>query len=309
MILTFGTTPAVQRVMEFERLTVDDVNRAKRVTELTAGKAMNAARVARTLGAQVTAISFLGGATGELIKRDMARLGVIIDAMDVPLPTRTCVTLLDHSAGTTTELVEESAAVEADAYHHILAALDRHLPNAKVLICSGTLTPGAPDNLYATAVRKASAAGVQTIIDAKGSPLHHALAQHPTVVKPNLSELSATVGRPLTSEHDLRQAMTELCARGAGWVVVSRGARPVVITNGSEFWTVEIPKVAPLNPIGSGDCLAAGIAVELSRGTALPDAALLGVAAAVSNAMTMFAGFIEMNDVERFGKQLTIQHA
>ena len=46
MIVCLGTTPALARTMEFDGLAVDAVNRATRVYEYAAGKAVNAARAA-----------------------------------------------------------------------------------------------------------------------------------------------------------------------------------------------------------------------------------------------------------------------
>ena len=52
----------------------------------------------------------------------------------------------------------------------------------------------------------------------------------------------------------------------------------------SDTWELTPPAVTPVvNPIGCGDCLAAGIAAGLERGETLVDAVRLGIAMASDN--------------------------
>src|SRR5262249_33658058 len=82
---------------------------------------------------------------------------------------------------------------------------------------------------------------------------------------------------------DLHAAMREICRRGATWVVITQGPGRVWIASQHELFSVQPRAVEVVNPIGSGDCLAAGIAVTLARGDALPQAVIYGIAAAAEN--------------------------
>jgi tagatose 6-phosphate kinase len=307
MILTLGTTPAVQRVMRFGQLTVDAVNRASSVTEAAAGKAINVAKVAAALGQPVLTLGLLGGDRGKTIIANLQQLGVRHEFVAVDPPTRMCVTLVDESAGTTTELVEESSPVEAGDYQKLLELLSAKLQGARVLVLSGTLTPGGPAEFYRDCVARASAAGVASIVDAKGEPLLAALSARPTVVKPNLAELSQTLGKPLIRDADIRDAARRLVTGGAGWALVTRGPRPAILCDGESFWTVHIPAVKAVNPIGSGDAVAAGLAASLSRGVAMPEACRLGIACGAANAMTALAGEVHQSDVQALLPQVRIE--
>jgi fructose-1-phosphate kinase PfkB-like protein len=57
--------------------------------------------------------------------------------------------------------------------------------------------------------------------------------------------------------------------------------------------------VETVNPIGSGDCLAAGIAYGTARGLPPLEAIRLGIAAAAENAASLLPGHIEPASVER----------
>src|SRR4051794_29638251 len=114
MIVFLSTTPALQRTMVFPRLQVDAVNRATEVVDYASGKNINAARVARALGEDVVATGVLGGETGRRIAANLDAAGIARDFVDVSPPTRMCVTAVDRSAGTATELIEEAAEIAAD---------------------------------------------------------------------------------------------------------------------------------------------------------------------------------------------------
>ena len=72
-ILCIGTTPAAQRVMIFRKLTPDAVNRAATTLDGVAGKAINVAKILKTLGANPIATGFLGGERGEFLRAAMAK--------------------------------------------------------------------------------------------------------------------------------------------------------------------------------------------------------------------------------------------
>src|SRR3954452_5996785 len=128
MILCLGTTPTVQRTMTFERLSLDNVNRAAEVLETASGKSLNVARVAHTLGEPVLATGFAGGDSGAFLREDLTRAGIAHDFVTVEPKTRTCVTAIDRANKTATELIQESSEVEKPAWGRLRARLSELLP-------------------------------------------------------------------------------------------------------------------------------------------------------------------------------------
>jgi len=291
VIVCLGTTPTVQRTMTFERLRWGDVNRATDVREFASGKSVNAARVVHVLEEPVVATGLLGGDGGRFIRADLDRAGIAHDFVEVEPPTRLCVTVIDESQRTATELIEESRPVEREAFDRLKDKLVQLLGRAKVLVLSGTLPPGAPQRFYADCVALAGTS-VATVVDAKGEPLDWALERRPTVVKINRAELGQTLDADVDDDDAARGAMRQMVARGARWVVVTAGVAPTLLTDGKRFWRIDSPTVEAVNPIGSGDALAAGLAVGLSRGQPVDEACALAVACGAANAMTRDAGHV-----------------
>jgi tagatose 6-phosphate kinase len=306
MIVCLGTTPALQRTLEFTALKTEGVNRAVAVSESASGKSVNVARVAHALGENVLALGFLGGEKSGFLRADLDRAGVPHDFVETAAATRICTTLLDRTAHTATELVEEPRPVDASAWQALGARLDRALEKASILVLSGSLAPGGTEDFYKDCINRASRRNVPVLLDAARGPLRCALAARPFLAKPNRLELQEATGVEIRSEDSLLEAMRQLVAAGAQWVAVTLGREGLILSDGGAFWQVTSPPIAAVNPIGSGDAVAAGFASGILRRQSMREAARLAVACGAANALTHIAGQLQDADVRRILPQVTL---
>ena len=307
MIVCLGTTPAVQRVMVFNRVETNGVNRAVETLEGAAGKSINVAKVVAALGERAVATGFVGGDRGNYLCAELDRLNVAHDFVRVATRTRECVTVVDRQAKAHTELVEESRAVEAQAWDALRAKLDGLLHGTRMLVLSGTLVPQAPADFYGECVSRAAERGVPTIADAAGVALMNALSANPAVVKPNRAELEKTFGMSVETDATLRDAMTSLINAGARSVVITAGKEGAFCLDEDGAFRVRSPKVDAVNTIGSGDAFTAGLAVALVAGEPLREACRLAAACGAANALTMMAGDIRLSDVRRLREEVAVE--
>ena len=284
MILVAGLTPAWQQIAVLDRLRVGEVNRAREVHWCASGKVLNVGLALTQLGASVRTLSLIGsGAAGDATRRDMSALGVDVRWIESSARQRVCTTLLDRETGQTTEIVENSAPAsetELIAFESAFAE-EADTSNAEFLILSGSLPIGTPKEFFAKLLGRVR---TPAILDIRGEELLAALPHRPLVIKPNREELGLTVRRELSTDDDVWQAMSEMNARGAEWVVVTNGSRKVFASRGEERLRFQPPRVSVVNPIGCGDCFTAGLAWSLQRGEEMPAAIRAGIAAAAQNA-------------------------
>ena len=306
MILCLGTTPTVQRTMTFAHLKLDAVNRAAAVVESASGKSLNVARTLHTLGQNILAIGFLGADSGHMIRADLDRAGIPHDFVEVIPKTRTCTTVIDHATATVTELVEETAPVDPQAYELLLEIVNANLPRVRVLVLSGSLPPQAPNDFYARCTRQARQSNIPVILDTRGEPLRQALAEKPTLVKPNRQELQETVSFSIDDDNSLQTAIRELIQQGPRYAIITNGPRDAIASDGESFWRITPPKITAVNPIGSGDAFAAGLAVALLEGHDLPTACILGTACGAANALNSPPGHGRKIDVDRLKTQVQL---
>ena len=309
MILCVGTTPAAQRVMVFPKLVLDSVNRAMETQDGAAGKAVNVAKVLKSLGEKAVLIGFLGGERGRRLRTLLEEKGIELDLVPVAPDTRQCITVLDNAAGTQTELVEESPPVSTEDFEALMAVIARRAKNCRAMIMSGTVAPGVPPDLYLRCARLANESGALTVIDAHGTPLVQALQARPGLVKPNRAELSGMLAVRLEDEQRVKSAMRQLCSLGAQRVVVTAGKGPSLAFDGQDFWRITPPQVQTVNPIGSGDAFTAALVSRMLRGDDLGNACQWATAAGAANALTLMPGEFNLSDLTRLLSEVRVERA
>jgi tagatose 6-phosphate kinase len=305
-ILCIGATPTAQRSMIFPTLTIDAVNRATEVYEYASGKSLNVARVLLVLGAMPIATGFLGGPRGEYCRKQLDEIGLHHDFVTVDAPTRLCTTVIDSATGTVTELVEESQAVALEKWAELDGKIESLLPGSGFVVFSGSLPPGAPGDLYNRWLAMAERAGVRPIIDARGEPLRQAMQRRGAIIKVNRDELAATLHADLSGGQSLIDAM-RASLPPKGIIVITDGSDGAYASDGKTFVRIRPPKIKALNPVGSGDAFAAGLAAGLEAGQPLDDSCRLATAAAASNALSPRAGDVRKAEVVELLDQVQCQ--
>ena len=306
-ILCIAVTPALQRTMEFPRLVVGGVNRARAMSVSAAGKAVNVAQVLHTLGSRVVLTGFQGGTTGRMMQLFLGEKGLAMDFVQTGQATRICTTLLDGETGVATELVEESSAPTAEEWRLLEAKVERLSADSAFVVASGALPPGAPEAAYARLLGFARQAGVNALIDSKGAPMMHALSQQPLLAKMNRDELAETVNGSTRTKDAMRSAIKGLAAKGAAWVLVTDGAKEAVLFGDGAFHVIKPPVVAAVNTVGCGDAVGAGVAHALCRGDDMLRAVTFGIACGSAKAMSRTPSDLTVADAMTLVGKVVVQ--
>lgn len=301
MILAAGLTPAWQQIIVLDRLVLGEVNRAREVHRCASGKVLNVAIALGRLGGPCAVLSVLGGRTGEEAEREVASLGLEGSWVRASRPTRVCTTLVDRSSGLVTELVENAGSVSAEEIREFVERYEALAGRSDAAVLTGSLPQGSPATLYRDLVERGRC---PQILDARGPELLEALAAKPLVVKPNREELARTLGRRFETWGDLLRAAEDLRERGAAWAVITGGREPVLVSGPGGARVFRPPRVSAVNPIGSGDCLAAGLAWALGRGAAVPEAVRFGMGAAAENAAALLSSRVSLDSSRRLAGEV-----
>ncbi len=288
MILSAGLTPAWQQVLVFDQFRYGEVNRASEVHWCASGKVFNAGIAAHLLGGPSFTLAPVGGLPLVQIEREFKMKSIPRRWVVTHSATRICTTIIDRAAGKTTELVEEGRPLSADELDEFRRAYAEEAAKADAAIVIGSLPAGTPPSFYRELV---ALTPCPAVCDFRGEGLLGVLDLKPYVVKPNREELAATVGRSVDTDAELVEAMQSLNRRGAAWVVVTQGSRPIWVTSADACWRFHpLPAEQVVNPIGCGDVMAAAIAWSIRAGRRMPEAVRLGVAAAEANLRHVLPG-------------------
>jgi 1-phosphofructokinase family hexose kinase len=286
-LIVAGPNLTIDRTSRLEELRPGEVLRLHDVAVTPGGKGLNVARAAHTLGATASLVGFIPGYTGRAAAAMIAEEGLTLQGIPVSGEIRSTSIVLEVG-GRATVLNEPGPRLAESDWVRLEAVIDDNLADHRVLVCSGSLPPGAPEDGYALLVARARDAGRTSVVDAAGAVLAASLSAYPGVVVPNLGEAEGVLfGRvdesvdaaPDAPSRALKAAL-ELVRRGAeAAVVTAASAGAAVAWDGEPVW-LDAPRVRVVNPIGAGDVLTAALAAALERGVALVDAVREGVAAA-----------------------------
>jgi len=308
-MLTVTLNPCVDKSIMVSRAVRGRFNQGRAAGDVAGGKGLNAARMLAKLGERVRALTLLGGESGKLVARLVAeRDGVELRPVWVRDRTRTIVTVYEEAARRATAYVEPSSEVSGEEGDRLLAAYREALEGVELVACCGSAGQPALDHCYREMIRLAQARGMLTILDSYGEAFRLGLEAGPDLVKPNVAECEQWLGESLPAEADWWRAMRALQGAGAGAVCLSLGRRGALLGQGEQEWRLRSPRVRTVNPVGSGDCLVAGLAYGMVRGWPLVEGAILGVAAGAANAAVWEAAGMQTQQVYALRKRVHVEY-
>jgi 1-phosphofructokinase len=266
-IVTLTPNPSVDRTLEVGALRRGRVHRAADTRLDAGGKGVNVARALAANGVGTRAVLPVGGNDGLLLTSLLFDEKIPAVPVSVAAATRSNIAFAEPD-GTVTKVNAPGDPLGVTELADLIDAALADLDGAAWVIGCGSLPPGAPDDLYASLVRRGHAAGVRVAVDSSGPPLAQALAAGPELVKPNLDELVELVGRPLATLDAVVAAAAEVRQRGAGAVIVSLGARGAVLVDGGDPVLARPRPIVARSDVGAGDALLAGFLAAGGAGAA-----------------------------------------
>ena len=217
MIVTLTLNPAVDAACETDRVFPRHKIRTENETHDPGGGGVNVARVLTEIGAEALAIVLTGGVTGRFLVELLERDGVPCRAVPIAGITRISMTVQERATGEEYRFVPAGPEISAAEFAAAAAAV-AETPH-DWLVLSGSLPPGAPDDIYARFANLASAQDTRVVLDTSGPALTAALDAGVWLVKPSLNELRDLTGRPLREEPDWIDAAQEIVRAGRARIV------------------------------------------------------------------------------------------
>ncbi|MEW6360415.1 MAG: 1-phosphofructokinase family hexose kinase [Planctomycetota bacterium] len=300
MILAVTLNPCVDRTIFVETLELGKIIQGTRARSIAGGKGLNVARLARRFGEQADSFTVLGGHPGRMID-ELSRTqdGIDLIAVWTDAPTRDIVTIAEEGTWRQAAFKEPSPQITSKEKREILATFDSIIQRYDLIALMGSSPCPETDDVYARMIAKAKHLGKTTILDSSGVSLAKGIEAGPFMVKPNLAETSAILGRDLAGEDDIWKAVEFYRSKGIGLVVLTDGGKGAYVQAEDRRRRVLPPKVRTVNPVASGDALVAGIAVGLRRGLPIEETIRLGVACGAANAAMWEPAMCSPEDVDR----------
>ncbi len=267
------------------------------------GGGINVAHVAEVLGVPATAVFPAGGPAGELVHSLLVAEGLAVQRVRIGGSTRESFTVNELSTRRQFRFVLPGPQLTVAEQTECLLHLRRAAGPARIVVASGSLPPGVPEDFYQQVSTICAEMGKTFLLDTSGGGLSN-VNNGVFLVKPSVRELREHAGTELTTEAEQVAAARSLVTRGvAGHVLVSLGGRGALLVDADgarHFAAVEVP---PGSSVGAGDAMLAGVAVGIARDRPLDEAVRLGIAAGAAQLLTPGSAPCTREDTERlFGQ-------
>ena len=306
MLTVAGPSPAVDITYVVDDYRLGQIHRPTTVARCAGGKALNMARAARQVGADVALTTILGGATGGWIAEELEAEGVATTVVPGSLDTRTCVSVASAATGTLTEVYEHAPDTPPALWARLCDGLDELLSRRPGwLSTSGSMPRQLPADTLAALVRLGRRRGVAVALDSHGAMLAPALDEGPDLVKVNRVEAAAALDAD--SDGDLGEMARALAGRTGGTVVLTDGAAGAVGWDGSRLVRAVLPDVHGDYPVGSGDSFLGGLLAGLDAGAGLAEALRTAIACGAANALVPGAARFDPAEVGRLAERVSIE--
>lgn len=266
MVYTITLNPALDYVLQVDRLRFDDINRTSGDALYYGGKGINVSAILTRLGTPSKALGFLAGFTGHQLE-DMLKA----DSIDCDFNflksgyTRINVKI---KAEAELDINANGPQINQEDIDGLLNKLDK-IQAGDYLILAGSIPSNLPDDIYEQILKRLDGRGISFVVDATGDLLKNVLKYKPFLVKPNHHELGDIFGVQIKNDGEVIKYAKRLQELGAKNVLVSMAKDgAMLIDENGEAHKIGNAEGELVNSVGCGDSMVAGfVAGYIERGS------------------------------------------
>ena len=297
MIYTVTFSPALDYIVDLDKLEVGAINRTKKETMLPGGKGINVSIVLSNLGTKSVVLGFTGGFIGKYIEDEMKLHNIDSDFVHLEGNTRINVKI---KGMVETAINGQGPKVRDSDIEELINKLTK-LTSDDVLVISGAIPNTLPSNTYERILERIKDNHVTLIVDTTKDTLLKTLGYHPLLVKPNKEELEELFNVSIKNDEELVKTAYRLIEMGAKNVIVSLGGDGALLVEGNgNHKIIRSPKGKVINTVGAGDSLVAGFIDEYFRSHDIHKAFKRGIATGSASAFSEnLATLDKVNELEK----------
>ena len=286
MIYTVTFNPALDYILELDKLEIGKIQKSKTELILPGGKGINVSTVLTNLEIDNIALGYKAGFVGAELERLLRNMNVKTDFID----------LEEGNSRINVKISgEEETAINTNgpkiSENKILELLEKlkTLNENDYLVLSGSIPSSIKDDIYEKICRIVKKQNVKIVVDATKNLLVQALKYNPFLIKPNNEELGEIFGVEIHTKEDAYVYGKKLKEMGAKNVLVSMGKiGAALIDEAGQEYFIKSPEGKRVNTVGSGDSMVAGFIAGFLKYKNYNDALKMGVSAGSASALSKY---------------------
>lgn len=306
MILTLTPNTTLDLNVIIPKLVPNTTIRATQTYHSMGGKPTDASWILGRMGVTSHALGLSAGAVGEKIKQMLEEFGTTTDFVKAEGETRINTIIIDKATNEHTTITTASMQVHESHLSALKTKYMEALKSATVLITGGSLPKGMSPEYYVEAIKLAHEQNVPVIFDASQPNLSVGLSAKPTFIKPNQHELSAMLGRDITTIKEAYAVGQDILAQHGIQSIITFGEQGALAVLEHQTYRIPPIDIQVKSPAGAGDAVLAGLAHAIHHENPIEDGLRLGIATATAVCLHMGTAAYEIADMERFLPQVEL---
>lgn len=290
MIYTLTLNPAIDYYMSMGNFQLGSLNSLEEGYTLPGGKGINVSKVLKNFSVESKALGFVGGFTGDYIKKHLNEYEIESDFIELQENTRINIKL--KTKDSETEIAGKSPTISKENVEELLKKFEE-IKKDDVVILSGSVPNSISKSIYADII-KLLPKDCKVILDTRGLPFVEGLKEGVFLTKPNNHELEEFFNRKLNNIEEIIQAGKDLQALGSKNVLISLGKDGSILITEKEVYIGNAPQGKLISSVGAGDSMVAGVVYGIAKGMTLEGSYKYGIASgsstAFSEGLTTFEG-------------------
>lgn len=290
MIYTLTLNPAIDYYMSMGNFQLGSLNSLEEGYTLPGGKGINVSKVLKNFSVESKALGFVGGFTGDYIKKHLNEYEIESDFIELQENTRINIKL--KTKDSETEIAGKSPTISRENVKELLKKFEE-IKKDDVVILSGSVPNSISKSIYADII-KLLPKDCKVILDTRGLHFVEGLKEGVFLTKPNNHELEEFFNRKLNNIEEIIQAGKDLQALGSKNALISLGKDGSILITEKEVYIGNAPQGKLISSVGAGDSMVAGVVYGIAKGMTLEDSYKYGIASgsstAFSEGLTTFEG-------------------
>ncbi len=306
MIYTITLNPALDRTIWIERIRDDVSNRILEEHSFAGGKSIDVSKVLKNFDVDNIALGFVGGFAGRELEGRLLNEGIQTDFVRVSGETRTNIIIHEGETGRQLSFNARGPEIRPNEMMQLVEQIET-LPYPTIVAIGGSLPPGVSPEVYRKIISLMKRCDTKVFLDVDREALRTGIKAQPTVIKPNIHELSELVGHELEGLDEIAAAARKINRQGVEIVLVSMGAEGILLVTDGQEYLATPPEVKVESTIGAGDSSVAGFIFGMVKNKDLKESLIYAAAAGTATTLTQGTALCQRSDFLKLVNQVKLE--
>jgi len=307
--------PTIDQIYEIENFKVGGTFKVQSKSIFPVGKAISFALGVRELAPKnedLEVVALIGKEDKSLYSHFLELKKIKFNLILVEGQTRSNKTINDPLNNTTTHIREQGFEVHSDSLESVREYLLKIGKKDDICVFSGSLPPNSPTSTYFNLIEGCKKQNIITALDSSGPALIEGVRAHPTIIKPNLKELSQILDKPPLNEGIFQQENTQeealekiierakpLIRSSIEILLITLGSKGAICITKNHIFTGNIQLNKVIDTVGSGDAFLAGFILKVFYKKPIKVCFKNALASGAANTQTVGPGILKREIFEK----------